>query len=53
MSRLNSAGCRSSGSPLDAVHAEGATMADQPGSTCPLNSHPAVPAAQGSAAWLR
>ncbi|MFH8631615.1 hypothetical protein ACH4CC_17400 [Streptomyces lydicus] len=38
---------------LDAVHAEGATMADQPGSTCPLNTHPAVRAPQGSAAWLR
>lgn len=25
---------------LDAVHAEGATEADQPGSTCPLNTHP-------------
>ncbi|MFI1617925.1 hypothetical protein ACH4VT_13310 [Streptomyces lydicus] len=38
---------------LDAVHAEGAATADQPGSTCPLTSHPAVPAPQGSAAWLR
>ncbi|MEV4500865.1 DegT/DnrJ/EryC1/StrS family aminotransferase [Streptomyces klenkii] len=25
---------------LDAVHAEGATEADQPGSTCPLGTHP-------------
>ncbi|OIJ98993.1 cell wall biogenesis protein [Streptomyces sp. MUSC 14] len=25
---------------LDALHAEGATEADQPGSTCPLNTHP-------------
>ncbi|MEV5242926.1 aminotransferase class I/II-fold pyridoxal phosphate-dependent enzyme [Streptomyces cinnamoneus] len=25
---------------LDAVHAEGATEADQPGSTCPLSGHP-------------
>ncbi|MEC4019204.1 DegT/DnrJ/EryC1/StrS family aminotransferase [Streptomyces sp. H27-D2] len=25
---------------LDAVHAEGATATDRPGSTCPLNTHP-------------
>ncbi|MFF7098192.1 DegT/DnrJ/EryC1/StrS family aminotransferase [Streptomyces rubradiris] len=38
---------------FDALHAEGATEADQPGSTCPLHTHPALPGPRLPAARLR